>query len=938
MIFSRIFAASHTSQKPEKRLEAIKKLSPEKPQDKTTLHELAFNDDNADVSLAALEKLNSFVLWQKMAQIAKSPKVKKAAQHCVNEAISGKGNVALSDEEKSMFLQETANVDVIIDVVQREPALLDNTDLALSLLSKVDKPSFTQFVFLNVNNSQLQHQLISSQSQTNTLQKWAKKRSEPDILDAINIRIDEIRAAEQKPVELKKQLTLCLSKYRALLDKIDVEQVVELQASYQSELEGLFAQAGILSSEDKQEFDEKRSKIAEQVTRYIDRIRPAWEEKQKSAVLANTQALCEQQLTHAKEQVGWLYNTRLCEATLADVATVNESVRGLEATLEQLGKLGSNDKRVNEIQVAVDGLNGKLEAFSMQQQYGQKLLSRLTVVEDVAQKLISDDLDDAEKRDVRNAFDVAVDEYSAISRELIAQPKALLQRFKAATQQVRAGEKADKSKHLDELRQVRKQISIVDNLVSQGKFRAAMAKFRKLSENITSLPEITKKDIDKRFQKTANDIARLEGWQSYIAAPRKPALVEEAKELAATPVENIKKRSESIKYLRSQWLSLNTPSASGSEQEDAALQQDFDNALEKAFEPCREHYAKLDAERTAALELRRSIIDKVASVPQDTDPSDLSKILDRLAKQWRACGQVEKQTYEQLKIEWKAVFSPLQKRVYAWQSDNQVLKQGLVDKVNALRDADDISDAAELAQQLQHEWKRIGHAGKREESRLWAEFKASNDAIFERLKNQRKDQANEYIEQAEQLMTSIASISLEGDDNTFQGAIQPLQEAALVLPKPQRVKVERKLEALAKNRESAQRDNDAKVLEARAHAITRLLHNEEPEARDELLETLGKRWSNLLINAHTADTPRHDRTWLTVALEVASGMPSPQSDASVRSSVQLQMMTAKLELGEAPEAEEILHDWLLHGEVKKSESGLLQRVVTIINNNPSVLA
>ena len=345
---------------------------------------------------------------------------------------------------------------------------------------------------------------------------------------------------------------------------------------------------------------------------------------------------------------------------------------------------------------------------------------------------------------------------------------------------MRADEKAAKSKHQDELRHVRKQISIVDNLVSQGKFRAAMAKFKKLSDNVASLPESLKKDIDKRFQKTADDIARLEGWQSYIAAPRKPALVEEAKELAATPAENIKQRSESIKYLRSQWLSLNTPSAGDNEQENAALQQDFDNALEKAFEPCREHYARLDAERAAALELRRSIIEKVASVPEDIEPTELSKTLDRLAKQWRACGQVEKQAYEELKVEWKAVFSPLQKRVYGWQSDNQALKQTLVDKVNALQDADDISDAAESAQQLQQEWKRIGHAGKREESRLWAEFKASNDAIFERLKTQRKAQTSEYTEQAEKLLSSIASISVEGDDSTFQSAVQPIQELSLI--------------------------------------------------------------------------------------------------------------------------------------------------------------
>ena len=223
MIFSRIFAPSHTSPKSEKRLEAIKNLSPEKQQEKTILHELAFNDESADVSLAALEKLNSFVLWLKMAQIAKASNVKKAAQQRVNDAIAGKGSLALSCEEKATFLSETASPDLIIEVVQQDVAnqdfaLLSEPSLAHTLLEKVDKPSFTQFVFLNCNNPLLQQQLINAQSQVSLLQKWAKKAGDDKLLADLNARIDAIREAEQKPVELKKQLTLCLSKYRALLD------------------------------------------------------------------------------------------------------------------------------------------------------------------------------------------------------------------------------------------------------------------------------------------------------------------------------------------------------------------------------------------------------------------------------------------------------------------------------------------------------------------------------------------------------------------------------------------------------------------------------------------------------------------------------------------------------------------------------------------------
>ena len=103
MIFSRFFAPSHTSQNPEKRLEAIQNLSPEKPTDKTILHELAFNDANADVSLAALNKLNTFVLWLKMSQSAQHAKVKKIAERTVEAALMGQGDVNINANEKASF-------------------------------------------------------------------------------------------------------------------------------------------------------------------------------------------------------------------------------------------------------------------------------------------------------------------------------------------------------------------------------------------------------------------------------------------------------------------------------------------------------------------------------------------------------------------------------------------------------------------------------------------------------------------------------------------------------------------------------------------------------------------------------------------------------------------------------------------------------------------
>ena len=980
MIFSRIFAPSHQSPKPEKRMQAIESLSPEKAQEKTILHELAFNDEDANVSLAALEKLNSFVLWLKMSQIAKQSRVKKAAEKKVNAALLGEGDVTLSRQEIFSFLTETANADLVVQLVpqmlKKEPMLLQDDALANALIEKVAKPSFTQFVFLEGASPQLQTQLVNAHSDVSDLQKLVKKVSDDALVTQINARIDAIKEAAKRPVELKKQLTLGLSKYQALLDKSDVETIDEKRNELESELTGLFAQIDLLTSEERADYEEKRSRIGEQLERYLSRIRPAWEEKQQASQRANTKALCEQQLTYAKEQVAWLYNNRLCEATLADVATVNESVRGVEATLEQLARLGdesATDKRITQIKRSVDELNEQLDRFSMQQQYGQKLLIKLQSLEDITAKIVSasDSESDKDTRDVsveeasastedlsqvnggdalqsssvvalKAEFDEARQAYKALSREIDAIPKALSKRFNAATSRVNAKERAQKAKENEQVKHIRKHISVIDNLIAQGKFRVAISKFAKLQESYAALPGSAKKYVEKRFEKTAGDVSRLEGWQDYLAAPRKPALLEEAKALASADAENIKQRSETIKYLRKQWLSL-TPSSPTSEEssDDALLQQQFDDALEKAFEPCRAHYAKLDTQRAAAREQRMSIIATVKAMDINMPEAELVKVFDRVSKQWHAAGQVEREIYEQLKQEWKAVSSPIQARVNQWQSDNQAQKRALVTQACQLATEEDVADAADKAQQLQSQWKQVGHAGKREESRLWAEFKAANDTVFERLKAKRKVQNNAFNALVDSLLKQVEAVDINSDDATFSQSISDVRAQLTDLPKAQRTKVDKKIDSLESKRAAQAKNAQSQARLARAQALISLLQLSVGEGSGDeqsLAETLGKRWSSVLGQSTGNKTTQHDRQWLTVALEVATGMPSPDADASIRSSVQLQMMTSKLEQGEAATAPDILADWLSYDSISEEDSHLLQRVVSVIDAHPEIVA
>jgi len=738
MIFSRFFAPSHTSQNPEKRLEAIQNLSPEKPTDKTILHELAFNDANADVSLAALNKLNTFVLWLKMSQSAHHAKVKKVAERTVEAALMGQGDVTINANEKASFLRESANGELIQTVLVNDPSLLADNNLVMTLLHKVDKPAFTQTIFLHHADNALQQAILATIEDSSVLQKLEKKCRDSAIHAAIATKLQVLKAQAEKPIELMRRVTLCLSKYQALVDKSDVEDIDKRQAELLSEYNDLMADSSILSSDDKTAVDAKFARISEKVSRHLSRIRPEWESQKAAEEKAEIEALCKQHLSHATTQVNWLYGERLCEATLADVAVVNESVRALEVSADHMASLGGSTKLLDEVRTGIASLNNSLEAFSMQQQYGQKLLICLSQVESLAEESLAEEAkqqqatstpsepatngqEDKEKglteqtaeaakavntdatesisvegeavqngtdqnddvshkapESIEAEFKALSEKYHDLRNELISVPSALNKRWHAASRVFSQKKQAKKAEVDQALRQCRKQISVIDNLIAQGKYRGAITKFEKLSASFESMPESVKKQLAKRFEKTAEDIAHLEGWQDYIAAPRKPALVEEAQTLASTPVEDIKQRGEAIRYLRQQWLSL------GAGSDDDALQNAFDAALELAFQPCREHYAALDAEREKALKARQSLIEQVAAIDLSQDEAVLAKLYDRTVKQWHECGQVEKREYESLKQRWNKTISPLQTKVNQWHAMNKKAKQQLVAQASAL--------------------------------------------------------------------------------------------------------------------------------------------------------------------------------------------------------------------------------------------------------------
>jgi DNA repair protein SbcC/Rad50 len=106
MIFNRFFRSKHLDPNPQVRIKAIEKLNTTLSSEKTVLHELAFNDPDASVSLAALHKLDSFTLWYKMSEIGKDERVLKKSQQIVEQMLFDETNVGLNEKDKLSFIRQ----------------------------------------------------------------------------------------------------------------------------------------------------------------------------------------------------------------------------------------------------------------------------------------------------------------------------------------------------------------------------------------------------------------------------------------------------------------------------------------------------------------------------------------------------------------------------------------------------------------------------------------------------------------------------------------------------------------------------------------------------------------------------------------------------------------------------------------------------------------
>ena len=259
------------------------------------------------------------------------------------------------------------------------------------------------------------------------------------------------------------------------------------------------------------------------------------------------------------------------------------------------------------------------------------------------------------------------------------------------------------------------------------------------------------KQLLDAFNQRVNDLRRKKAKEEADNLAAKQAVMEELKALIASE-ENIGSAFNRFKDLQEKWKAIgNVP---GQAYRD--LQRDYSHLLDEFFYHIRIYKELRDHDLRKNTALKQALVADVQSLAQKDGVKELEHHIRDYQEKWQQIGPVVKEEWEAIRDGfWNAtrvVYDKINEHYRARRAEheaNLLAKQALVEKVAALtgelkaQSAKEWKELTDQVIELQNAWKSIGFATKKENERVWKEFRDQCNAFFQAKRDwfdQLKDQ------------------------------------------------------------------------------------------------------------------------------------------------------------------------------------------------------
>lgn len=301
----------------------------------------------------------------------------------------------------------------------------------------------------------------------------------------------------------------------------------------------------------------------------------------------------------------------------------------------------------------------------------------------------------------------------------------------------------------ENLRQKRELISRLQKVVtSEENIGAAFAAFKEIQDQwnvIGDIPRDKRSDVQKEYSKLLEDFfyniniyKQLKDHDFHRNHQMKKDVIDQLKALQKE--DSIKDIETNLKRIQNEWDGIGpVPN-----EEWESLKESYWTEVRSLYNRINRHYEDRREEQRVNMEKKQALIEEVKTHAQDLESltdrkaweNRTEKILE-IQKTWKTLGAGPRKENEQIWREFRKecdVFFDA-KQVFYDALNNQFdaiahKKQALIDRATALKDSTDWKETAHQLVGLQKEWKKLGHAGRRNEQKLWKNFRSACDAFF----------------------------------------------------------------------------------------------------------------------------------------------------------------------------------------------------------------
>lgn len=514
----------------------------------------------------------------------------------------------------------------------------------------------------------------------------------------------------------------------------------------------------------------------------------------------------------------------------------------------------------------------------------------------------------------------------------------------------------------DRIKATHRQFAALSGIVKEGKWGPANSMLRRLQKKLGVMEPSERTSLNEKLVRAEQQLAEMADWQDFAAQPKLEALCDsmEALPVKELPPEALAKQ---VRELQSEWKALGVSRASND------LWSRFKTAGDTAYEPCKAWFDTKQQERQEKLDAKSALCDSLetahSSLESDPDWKSIQRKVNNAKRDWSRNRVPDRKPDKALEVRFSAALKPFESGLAVQYDANALDKQALVEKVASLAGAEITQHSANQAKSLLSAWKLVGIMRRKEDQALWEVFNGHLGTIFKhqhQVEREKQRAGLEHVFRAKDIIKRLKQLSKADslDESEVQGLSTEFQALA-EFPERDKKYLLRDFRQAIDSCSRVQENASRRRVQAEQTERLRLLGLceqlelavEQPDVvTDTLLDDISHAWDAsdtrvasdvgaLLIARREASLKHIDaktqpdygkneelRRELLIRMEVAAGVDTPAEDKPRRMQYQLKHLQEGMTSTGLDDARQALkkleQEWLSLGPASRVVSDSLQ--------------